>query len=107
MNIVEALQWADSNSDLEVVQRLRSRAAAKALADEVRRLRGQEHRAEVLAATIRELRDVITHDAETKAEFIARVREVLSADPDARVPPNVEFSGTAKRSFDWSAGTKG
>ena len=48
--------------------------------------RQQKHRADVLAATIRELRDVVTHDAETKAEFIARVRAILSADPDARVP---------------------
>ena len=51
--------------------------------------RQQKHRADVLAATIRELRDVVTHDAETKADFIARVRAILAADPDARVTPNL------------------
>ena len=50
--------------------------------------RKQKHRADVLAATIRELRDVVTHDAETKADFIERVRGILAADPDARVTPN-------------------
>lgn len=54
----------------------------------------QRHRADVLAATVRELRDVVTHDVETKADFIARVRAVLAADPDARVTPNVEVTGT-------------
>lgn len=46
----------------------------------------QRYRADALAATIRDLLDVVTHDAETKSDFIARVRAVLSADPDARVP---------------------
>lgn len=43
------------------------------------------HRANALAATIRELRDVVTHGAETKDDFIARVREILGSDPDLRV----------------------
>lgn len=42
-------------------------------------------RGDALAATIMALRDVVTHDAETKAEFVSRVREVLSADPDERL----------------------
>jgi hypothetical protein len=50
--------------------------------------RQQKHRADVLAATIRELRDVVTQDYETKEEFIARVRAILSADPDARLTHN-------------------
>lgn len=56
-------------------------------------LRSEKHRADVLAATLRELRDVVTHDAETKSEFIARVRAILSADPDARVMPNAALTG--------------
>lgn len=56
----------------------------------------QKHRADALAATIRALLDVVTHDAETKADFIARVRAILSADPDARVTPNAEFSARPK-----------
>lgn len=43
------------------------------------------HRADVLSVTIRELRDVVTHSAETKEDFIARVRAILSADPDLRL----------------------
>ena len=57
--------------------------------------RKQKHRADVLAATIRELRDVVTHDAETKADFIERVRGILAADPDARVTPNANVTGLA------------
>lgn len=41
--------------------------------------RQQKHRADVLAATIQELRDVI-HDAGTKEDFIERVRGILAAD---------------------------
>lgn len=59
--------------------------------------RQQKRRADVLAATIRELCDVVTHGAETKAEFIARVRAILSADPDARVTPNAKLSGLEQR----------
>lgn len=58
-------------------------------AQEIKRLRSeaqnQKHRADVLAATVRALQDVVTHDAETKADFIARVRSILSEDPDARL----------------------
>ena len=39
MNIEQALRWADNNTVDESVQRLRSRAAAKAMACEVRNLR--------------------------------------------------------------------
>ena len=60
-------------------------------------LERQTQRAEALAETIRELRDVVTHDAETKAEFIDRVRAVLSADPDERVrmANGIELTGDA------------
>ena len=46
-------------------------------------------RADVMAALIRELVSVVTHDGETKAEFVARVRAILGADPNARMPPNL------------------
>lgn len=52
---------------------------------EVQSLRAEKRRADVLAATLRELRDVVTSDAETKTEFVSRVRAVLSADPDTRI----------------------
>lgn len=39
MNLNEALTWAEMNTSSESVKRLRSRAAVKALADEVCRLR--------------------------------------------------------------------
>jgi len=39
MSVQEALEWADKNSQDEVVARMRSRAVAKTLAAEVRRLR--------------------------------------------------------------------
>ena len=42
-------------------------------------------RADALAATIAGLRDILTFEAESKAEFIARVRNVLGACPDQRV----------------------
>jgi len=58
----------------------------------------QKHRADILAATIRELRDVVTHDAETKAELVARCRAILAADPDARLMPNAKFRGAAASS---------
>lgn len=47
-------------------------------------------RADALAATIAALRDIVTSDAESKAEFIARVRNVLGACPDQRVLHAVE-----------------
>lgn len=40
---------------------------------------------EDLAETIRALRDVVTHDAETKADFIARVRAILADGPDTKL----------------------
>jgi len=45
----------------------------------------QKKRADVLAATIIELTGIVTHDGETKDDFIARVRSVLGANPDNRV----------------------
>ena len=57
--------------------------------DALTKAREHKYRADVLAATIRELSEVVTYDAETKADFIARVRNILSADPEGRVRPNV------------------
>lgn len=34
-------------------------------------------RADVLSTTIQALRGIVTHDSETKADFIARVRDIL------------------------------
>lgn len=45
----------------------------------------QKNRADALAATIRALQDIVTHDFETKADFIARVRAALGDDPDERL----------------------
>jgi hypothetical protein len=45
----------------------------------------ESKRADALAATVAALRDVVTTDAETKEEFVGRVRAVLGEDPDARV----------------------
>ena len=45
----------------------------------------ERNRADALAATAAALRDVVTTDAETKEEFVGRVRAVLGEDPDARV----------------------
>lgn len=42
-------------------------------------------RADALAAVVAKLRDIVTSDAESKADFIARVRDVLGACPDQRV----------------------
>jgi len=56
--------------------------------------RQQKHRADVLAETLRELRDVVTDDCETKEEFISRVRSILSADPDKRLAHNAEHNPT-------------
>lgn len=35
----------------------------------------------------------MTTDSETKADFIARARAVLAADPDARLAHNVKLTG--------------
>lgn len=40
---------------------------------------------EELRKLIAELRDLVTTEGETKADFVARVRAVLGEDPDARV----------------------
>ena len=47
-------------------------------------------RADALAATIAALRDIVTSEAESKADFIVRVRNVLGACPDQRVLHAVE-----------------
>lgn len=44
-----------------------------------------KQRADTMAETIREIRDLVTYGAETKTSFIMRVRAILSADPDERV----------------------
>jgi hypothetical protein len=49
------------------------------------KVEAERKRADALAATIAALRDVVTTDAETKEEFVSRVRAVLGEDPDARV----------------------
>ena len=41
MTLTEALAWADKNTQPEAVERLRSRAVAKVLADEVRSLQAK------------------------------------------------------------------
>jgi uncharacterized coiled-coil DUF342 family protein len=56
MSVQEALEWADKNSQDEVVARMRSRAVAKTLASEVRRFQGKikelEDRCDVCGAKI-------------------------------------------------------
>lgn len=42
-------------------------------------------RANALAAVLIELRDTVTHEHESKEAFIARVRAILSTDPDLRL----------------------
>ena len=44
-----------------------------------------QKRADALAETIVALRCVVTDDTETKSDFIARVKAILSACPDTRV----------------------
>ena len=48
----------------------------------------QKRRADALAAVVLELRDVVTHDAESKNDFIRRVRLILAVDPNARLTAN-------------------
>jgi hypothetical protein len=62
---------------VEQVSKFRSEALSE--------LSAQTHRANVLAATIRDLIGVITFDGETKQEFIGRVRNILADDSDKRV----------------------
>lgn len=71
MTLDQAMQWARSNAEPEAVARLRSRAAAKALMDEVERLRGIVSGIEQDAATRR-------------AGAIARFAESLRAEHAAR-----------------------
>jgi len=73
---------------VEQVSRFRSEALSE--------LSAQTYRANVLAETIRELSDVVTFDGETKQDFIERVCNILAADPDKRVPPNVKVSGNER-----------
>lgn len=67
-------EYADDDRGFEPLWRF----AELVRADEVKR-------ADALAATIAGLRDIVTSDAESKVEFIARVRNVLGACPDLRV----------------------
>lgn len=59
----------------------------------------KEKRADALAATIVTLRDIVTNDAESKADFITRVREVLGSRPDHRVLYAVEAEREASAKF--------
>lgn len=45
----------------------------------------QAHRANALALVINDLSKIVTHDGETKQQFIERVKAILSVDPDLRV----------------------
>lgn len=49
----------------------------------------QKHRADALAGTIRALQSIVTHDNETKADFICSVRKILAVDPDERIKAEV------------------
>lgn len=64
-----------------------TRIIEKARQEEMRLRDEERHRADVLAATIRDLSNVVTHDMETKADFITRICSILAADPDERVQP--------------------
>lgn len=59
---------------------------ARCLSEAADEIDTQQYRADVLAAVIRDLVNVVTHGAETKDEFIKRVRDILSSDPDVRAP---------------------
>lgn len=48
-------------------------------------LEAANKRANAMAAVLIELRDTVTHEHESKEAFIARVRSILSADPDLRL----------------------
>lgn len=48
-------------------------------------LEAANKRANALAAVLIELRDIVTHEHESKETFIARVRAVLGKDPDLRL----------------------
>ena len=45
-------------------------------------LSAANNRANVLSVVILRLRDIVTHDGESKAEFIAMVKNILGSDPD-------------------------
>lgn len=55
------------------------------MSDIAKQHESQTARADALAETVRALRDVVFMEHESKQDFIARVRAILSADPDARV----------------------
>lgn len=65
-------------------------AAAAHIDDLERRVLEADGRADALAATIHALAEVVTTPYESKAAFIARVKFVLSGDPDDRVMMAVE-----------------
>ncbi len=48
-------------------------------------LEAQTKRANALALVIYDLTKMVTHDAETKDQFIERIKSILSVDPDLRV----------------------
>ena len=48
-------------------------------------LEAANRRANAMAAVLIELRDIVTHEHESKEAFVARVRAILGKDPDLRL----------------------
>ena len=48
-------------------------------------LEAANKRANAMAAVLIELRDIVTHEHESKEAFVARVRAILGKDPDLRL----------------------
>ena len=67
MTLEEAAKWVDKNCTDETVSRLRSRAAAKALFDEVRR---QEELIHDLAGALPEIAEAVSDERETCARLL-------------------------------------
>ena len=86
-------EWWCWEGSLERFATLVADAEAKRIHDEGmvtvghmrEKIEAERKRADALAATVAALRDVVTTSAETKEEFVSRVRAVLGEDPDARV----------------------
>ena len=94
MTTNEALQWADKNCQPKVVERLRSRAAVAALADEVRRMR--HHITELAKYADKAAMVLATLEAEdtTEGEMLQEIIDGISRwAPDALIGPNASLSG--------------
>ncbi|MFZ4538947.1 hypothetical protein [Propionivibrio sp.] len=80
MNVNEALQWADSNSQPEAIARMKSRAAVSVLAHEVRRLQlyapAQHRDGSVISAAIAPS-NFAFFGVEADEEFAASGREYI------------------------------